>query len=67
MIGSPGYLTTQPPALSEIRAIFDEACERRQIQQPSAAATELARLMLSSYADGLRDRQSFYELADIYP
>lgn len=67
MIGSPRHPATTRPALSEIRAIFEEACERRGIMQASAEATELAGLMLTGYADGLRDRQSFCELADIYP
>lgn len=67
MIRSPRHPIAIPSALSEIRAVFEEACERRGIATTSATAHELAKLMLDGYAIGLRDRQAFYVLADIYP
>ncbi|AYG57519.1 hypothetical protein CCGE525_00775 [Rhizobium jaguaris] len=67
MIRPPRHPTTIPSALSEIRIIFEEACERRGIVQTSSTADELAKPMLDGYASGLRDRQAFYVLADIYP
>ncbi|MDL2408636.1 hypothetical protein PY650_23915 [Rhizobium calliandrae] len=63
MVKSPAI----PSDLSDIRAVFEEACERRGITQTSATANELAQLMLDGYASGLRDREAFYVLADIYP
>jgi hypothetical protein len=67
MTGSPEHHAATPQPHLEIRAIFEEACERRRISQDSPTAHELAKLMLNGHANGLRDRQGFYALADIHP
>jgi hypothetical protein len=59
--------STIPPALQEIRDIFDEACTRRGLASPSLETNELARAMLDAYTSGIRDRQSFRYLAKYYP